>query len=184
MNNDKVKISANKQKKTKIVAEISEKVGKAKAMVFTNYQGITHKQLEQFKRDIKKSDAEFAVAKNTLLKKSLVDANLETGDDKNFDQPTGAIFLYGDIVAPLKILAKMIKEMEKPQIKFGLLDGKLMTKEQVIKLSTLPSREVLIAQLLGQMKAPIAGFHRALHWNLQKFVMTLSAIEKKKANSQ
>ena len=175
------KMSPNKKRKATIVAEISEKVGKAKAMVFTNYTGLTHKQLETFKRDIKKAQAEFAVTKNTLLKRSLTEAHLETGDKKHFDQPTGTLFLYGDIVMPLKTLAKMIKDREKPHIKFGILEGKLMTSQEVMKLSTLPSREVLLAQLLGQLNAPIAGFHRALHGNLQKFVMILSAIQKQKS---
>ncbi len=184
MNKDNTKNSANRQKKTVVVAEISEKVNKAKAMVFTNYTGLTHKQLEQFKREIKKSNAEYAVAKNTLLKRALMDAKLETGEDKNFDLPTGTLFLYGDIVSPLKALAKMVKDFEKPQIKFGLLDGKIMTAQEVMKLSTLPSREVLLAQLAGMMKSPIQGLHRALSWNLQKFVMTLNAVaEKKKATA-
>lgn len=176
-------MSSNKQQKASIIAEISEKVAKAKTMIFTNYQGLTHKQLEGFKREIKKANAEFSVTKNTLLRRSLVEAKLETGEDKNFDQPTGTLFLYGDIVHPLKVLTKMIKELEKPLIKFGILEGKLINTTDVMKLATLPSREILIAQLLGQMNAPIAGFHRALNWNLQKFVMTLKAVENKK-NSQ
>ncbi len=181
MNKDNTKTSANRQKKVAVVAELNEKVAKAKAMVFTNYTGLTHKQLEEFKRTIKKSDAEFAVTKNTLLKRSLVENKLETGEDKNFDKPTGAIFLYGDIVTPLKTLAKMMKDIEKPQIKFGILDGKLVDARQVMKLSTLPSKEVLLGQLVGMMNAPIQGLHRALSWNLQKFVMTLKAVEAKKA---
>jgi len=173
-----MKISKNKDKKQAIVAEIRAKVQKAKAMVFTNYQGLTHKQLETFKRTIKKADAEFTVTKNTLLKRSLHETmNYEPTTTNQFDGQTGTLFLYSDIVTPLKTLAKMIKDMEKPHIKFGLLDGKLMTSAEVLKLSTLPSREVLIAQLLGQMQAPIAGLHRALNWNVQKFVMTLKAIE-------
>ncbi|MDE2025057.1 MAG: 50S ribosomal protein L10 [Patescibacteria group bacterium] len=174
------KVSKNRVKKQEAVAEISAKVAKSKAMVFTNYTGLTHKQLEAFKREIKKANAEFAVTKNTLLKRALTDANLETGDTKNFDLPTGAMFLYGDVVMPLKALAQMVKDLEKPQIKFGLLEGKLMTDKEVLKLSTLPSREVLIGQLMGMMNAPLQGLHRALSWNLQKFVMTLAAIEKKK----
>lgn len=180
MNDAISKISANREKKGKLIEEISAKVNKAKAMVFTNYTGLTHKQLEEFKRAIKKAEAEFAVTKNTLLKRSLTEAKLDTGDAKHFDQPTGTMFLYGDIVMPLKALAKMIKDMQKPLIKFGLLDRKLLSPEEVLKLSTLPSREVLLAQLLGELNAPIAGFHRALNWNLQKFVMTLNVIEKKK----
>ncbi len=175
------KVSPNRVKKQELVAELSTKVAKSKAMVFTNYTGLTHKQLETFKREIKKADAEFVVAKNTLLKRTLTDANLETGDAKNFDLPTGAMFLYGDVVTPLKALAQMVKDFEKPQIKFGLLEGRLMTDKEVLKLSTLPSREQLLAQLMGMMKSPVQGLHRALSWNLQKFVMTLSAVQKQKA---
>lgn len=180
MNNDTQKISKNREKKQAIVAEVSEKVGKAKAMVFTNFQGLTHKQLEDFKKEIKKADAEFAATKNTLLKRALGDEAIAGNEDK-FQQPTGTLFMYGDVVTPLKVLTKMMKDLEKPSIKFGLLEGKAMTEAEVKKLATLPSRETLIAQMLGMMNAPITGLHRALSWNLQKFVMTLAAIEKKKA---
>lgn len=173
-----VKVNKNKEKKVAIVAEVKEKVDKAKAMVFTDYTGLTHKQLEDLKKELRKSDAEYVVAKNTLVKIALGDKAL--GQEDKFIKPTGTMFLYGDVVAPLKALAKMVKEMEKPAIKFGLLDGKVMTDKEVIKLSTLPSREVLLAQLAGMLKSPISGLHRALNWNLQKLVMTLAAVEKQK----
>lgn len=179
MNTDNTAVSQNRQKKEVIVAELSEKVEKAKAMVFTNYAGLTHQQLETFKREIRKSDAEFAVAKNTLLKRALGDQI--AGEEDKFQQSTGTLFMYSDVVTPLKTLAKMMKDFEKPEVKFGLLDGKVISDKDVAKLATLPSRETLIAQMLGMMNAPIQGLHRALSWNLQKFVMTLSAIEKQKA---
>lgn len=175
------KMTTNKQKKVTLVAEMNERVAKAKAIVMTNYTGLTHKQLEEFKRTIKKSDAEYAVTKNTLLKRSLEENKLETGDAKNFDLPTGALFLYSDIVTPLKTLAKMVKDLEKPQIKFGYLEGKMVSASEILKLSTLPSREQLIAQVVSGMKSPLYGIHRALNWNLQKFVMTLNAIQQKKS---
>lgn len=177
------KNSANRARKAGVMAEMQDKIGKSKAMVFTNYRGLTHKQLEGFKKEIKKSEAEFAVTKNTLLKLSLEKANLETGESKNFDQPTGTMYLYGDIVGPLKALAKMIKELEKPEIKFGLLDGKLLTSAEILKLSTLPSRETLLTQLVVTLKSPIQGLHRALEWNMQKFVMTLGAISNNKGKT-
>lgn len=180
MNKDNTAQSQNRKKKEVIVAEVSEKVAKSKAMVFTNYQGLTHRQLEEFKKEIRKSDAEFAATKNTLLKRALGNEAIAGNEDK-FQQPTGTVFMYGDIVAPLKVLAKMMKDFEKPSIKFGLLEGKAITEADVKKLATLPSREVLIAQMLGMMNAPIQGLHRALSWNLQKFVMTLKAIEEQKA---
>ncbi len=178
MKNDNTTISKNKQKKVAIVAEVKEKVDKAKAMVFTDYTGLSHKQLEELKKEIRKADAEYVVAKNTLVKLALGDKVADQED--KFVKPTGTMFLYGDVVAPLKALAKMVKETEKPSIKFGLLDGKVVTDKEVLTLATLPSRDVLLAQLAGMLKSPIQGLHRALSWNMQKLVMTLAAVEKQK----
>lgn len=175
MNN---KVSKNKEKKVAVVAQVSEKVDKAKAMVFTDYTGLTHQQLEGFKREIKKADAEYAVAKNTLLKRALGDK--AAGQEDKFQNPTGTMFLYGDVVTPLKALAKMVKDMEKPVIKFGWMDGQVLSDKDVLKLATLPSREVLLAQLAGMLQSPIQGLHRALNWNVQKLVLTLHAVEQKK----
>jgi len=175
------KLSPNKLKKQKIVAEIAEKAAKAKAIVFTNYQGLTHHQLEGFKKEIKKADAQFEVTKNTLLKLALQQKDKGSMiNDKEFEGQTGTLFLHGDIVAPLKALAKMIKDLQKPEIKFGLLEGKLLSADEVKKLATLPSREQLITQLVGLMKSPIFGLHRSLNWNIQRLVLTLNAIEKLK----
>jgi len=171
-----------KARKEGIIAEFSDKVGRSKAMVFTNYQGLTHHQLEGLKRAAKKADADFVVTKNTLLLRSLKDVTLSDEDKKNFEQPTATLFAYSDVVLPLKNLAKTIKDLKLPIIKFGVLDGKVLSKDQVEKLATLPSLDVLRAQLLGQMKGPIQGLHRSLSWNLQKFVMTLKAIEAQKGN--
>jgi len=180
---DNQKVTKNKEKKIAIVAEVAKKVEKAKAMVFTNYQGLTHRQLEEMKKELRKADAEYAVTKNTLLKRAISEkVNKEIVEENlsQFEQPTGTLFAYSDPVAPLKVLAKLIKDFEKPQIKFGLLDGKVITDKEVLKLSTLPTRDVLIAQLLGMMQAPIQGLHRALQWNTQKLVLTLNAVAKKK----
>lgn len=177
--NDQTKKSPNRAKKETIVAELETKVNRAKTMVFTNYEGLTHKQIETFKNDIRPVDAEFAITKNTLLKRAL-GKRVKDQEDK-FQQPTGTLYVYGDPVAPLKILAKMIKDFEKPKVKFGLLDDSVITEAEILRLATLPSRETLIAQMLGMMNSPIQGLYRALSWNLQKFLMTLKAIEDQKA---
>jgi large subunit ribosomal protein L10 len=151
-------------------------LGRAKGLIFTNYQGLTHKQIEGLKNAIKPLDADFAITKNTLLKIALKNQNLKFEEDKSLDGPTGTLFLFGDIIEPLKKLAKTIKDFSLPTIKFGIIDGKLVSGEQVIKLSSLPSRETLLTQVAFSLKSPIIGLHRALNWNLQKLVMTLSAV--------
>lgn len=174
------KISANKQKKIGLVNELSEKVEKAKSMVFTNYQGLTHLQLERIKKTARKFEAEYVTTKNTLLKRALGDKIESDADKDKFNQPTATLFMYNDIAQPLKELTSIIKELSLPKIKFGLFEGKVIDEAQINKIATLPSQDVLRAQLLGQMKAPISGLHRALSWNIQKFVMTLNAIKEKK----
>ncbi len=184
--------SASRAKKEKIVADLSEKVSRAKGLIFTNYQGLTHKQLEGIKKKLKTLDADFVATKNTLILKAMKDLR-----DKILNPLQGAtatLFLYGDPVGPLKEIAKAIKEFNLPAshaslqgvaggptIKFGILDGVAITGEQILKLSTLASRETLLTQLVFGLKSPISGLHRALNWNLQKFVMTLKAIETKKS---
>lgn len=180
------KVSRGRLKKEGIVARLLEKKEKAKAMIFTNYQGLTHKQIEELKKGIKASDAEFVVAKNTLLQKAMGDIK----EIESLEGPTGTIFAYSDVIAPLKEVAKAIKRFALPTIseafkvsfiKFGILDGKSVTSQDLLKIASLPSREVLIAQLIAGLKSPIFGLHRALNWNLQKLVMTLSEVQKKKA---
>lgn len=174
---DNKKVSPNRQKKEKIVAELLEKVNKAKGFVFTSYQGLTHKQIEGLKKAVQALDADFVATKNRLILKAMEGKVKVEGELKN---ATATLFLYGDPVMPLKELAKMIKELSLPSIKFGILDGKQMAPEELIKLSTLPSKETLLTQLVVGLKSPISGLHRSLLWNIQKFVMTLKSIESKK----
>lgn len=170
-----------RERKETLVAELSEKVQKAQAFVFVNYQGLTHLQLEGLKRASKKMDAEFVAVKNTLMLRALADYNLSDEDKKNFEQPTATLFIYGDIVEPLKNLAKTSKELGLPTVKFGILEKNPISADQVLKLATLPPLPVMRAQFLGMMKSPIQGLHRALSWNMQTLVMTLNAIAQKKA---
>lgn len=197
------KMSQNKQKKIETVGILEEKVRRAKGVVLTDYKGLTHQQLEALKKNLKTVEAELVVTKNTLMKRAIQNTRKtqQTSNSDNqtirqsdisespkhrftesseFSGPTAALFAYGDIIAPLKELAKMIKLLKLPTIKLALLDGKMLDAQTALRLAALPSREVLIAQVVGGMKAPIYGLHRALSWNLQKLVMTLKAIESKK----
>lgn len=175
MKDETKKISKNREKKVGVVAELTEKATRAKAIVFTGYQGMTHVQLEQLKKGLKKLNAELVVAKNSLLAIAIKHENFKT-----LEGATATLFAYDDVVGPIKELAKIIKAIKMPTIKFGILEGKVLAETDILRLSTLPTRDVLIAQLVGGMKSPIYGLHRALNWNIQKLVMTLKAIEKRK----
>ncbi len=178
MKDDTKKVSANRLKKQEIVSELSAKVQKAKGFVFTDYQGLTHQQLESIKRAMKKIGAEYVTTKNTLLKHALKEDKIELETD--LTGPTATLFIYDDVVNPIKELAKSIKLLNLPVIKLGLIDGNILDANSVDRLSKLPPLNVLQAQLLGQLQSPISGLHRALNWNLQKLVMTLNAVKEKK----
>ena len=179
MDEDK-KISTNRQKKIDIVAGLNVKLAKAKAIIFTNYQGITHKQLETLKKAIKPLDAEYVIAKNSLVLRALDENKIKLEGENPLEGPTGTLLIYADFVAPLKQLAKTIKELGLLNVKLGIMENKFLTGEQILKISTLPARETLLAQVAAGLKSPISGLHRALNWNLQKLVLTLGAVVKSK----
>src|SRR5258708_13635745 len=108
------KISKNRQKKEQQVSDLSQKVAKAKGLVFANYQGMTHQQLEQLKKGLRSADAEIVVIKNTLLQRSLKDNNYDT---PQFHGPTFILFAYNDVLLAFKELAKTIKAINLPVIK-------------------------------------------------------------------
>lgn len=172
-----------RERKEKIVAEFAEKTGNSKAFVFTNYQGLTHIQLEQLKKAVKKLNAEYVITKNRLLLIALKDQNLSDEDKAQFENPTATLFMYDDYIEPIKALSKVMKELSLPVVKFGIIDGKTMAAEDIAKLATLPSLPDLQAKLVGVLNSPIYGLHRALSWNLQSLVMTLKSIETKKQSA-
>lgn len=175
MKDETKKISKNREKKVGVIAELTDKANKAKAIVFTGYQGMTHIQIEQLKKGLKNLNAEIIIAKNSLLSIAI-----KLDKSQELVGATATLFAYDDVVGPIKEIAKIIKTLKMPTIKFGILEGRMLAEADVMRLSTLPTRDVLIAQLVGGMKSPIYGLHRALNWNIQKLVMTLKAIEGKK----
>jgi len=167
-------------RKEQTVSKWSDKVEKAQGLVFTNYQGMTHHQLEIVKKAAKKLDSDFVVTKNRLMLRALESRNLSDEEKKQFQNPTATLFIYGDYIEPIKALAKTMKELSLPTVKFGFVEGKPMNAQDIAKLATLPGMQELRAQLAFTLNSPIQGLHRALQWNIQTFVMTLSSIASKK----
>jgi large subunit ribosomal protein L10 len=166
-------------KKEETVTALTEKIGKAKSMILVEYAGLKHKQLEELRRLLKKSDGEMVIAKNRLLKRALGDkaASIET----LLEQPTATLFSYKDEVAPLKDMLKFFKAAGIGKAKGGMLGDVMLSDKEVAKLATLPSKQMLLGKLVGQLNAPIQGLHYALQWNLNKLVWALNSVKEKKA---
>jgi len=166
------------QKKIDTVKELSDKVEKSKSIVFAEYKGIKHKQLEDLRKALKKVDSEIVVSKNRLLLRALGDAG--NGVKDVLENDTAALFSYKDEVAGVKELAKFFKVISLGKTKGGLLGTKVLSQKEVEQLASLPSKEVLLGKLVGQLISPVYGLHQALNWNLNRLVWALSAVKEKK----
>ena len=183
-----MKISTNKQRKIDSVDFLRQKLEKAKVFFLTDYRGLTHQQLEQLRRALKKVEAEYLVAKNTLFKLALEKSKPQSASwrtnikdiTQELKNPTATLLAYGDEIAPIKELANFIKTVQLPKIKLGFFGGKIATSNDFKTISTLPAKDVLLATLAARLQSPISGFHYALRWNLQRFVLALEAIKAKK----
>ena len=174
------KLSPAITRKAQLVGALTDKISKSRSIVITDHSGITHKQLETLRKAFKNLGAELAVVKNTLFTRAFGEVYKDSllPELKN---ASAALFAYEDEIAPLRELAKFIKAASVGIIKFGLLGTTPLTDVQVTRMATLPTKQILQAQLVGQLKSPLYGLHNALSWNIRKLVWTLDAIKAKKA---
>ncbi|MFH0750130.1 MAG: 50S ribosomal protein L10 [Candidatus Gottesmanbacteria bacterium] len=171
------------QKKIDTVQELTDKIAKAKSLIFADYVGLKHKQLEDLRRKMRLVDAEFVVTKNKLMERALRQAQGKLSFENlrsAFSNATATVFSYKDEVSGLKELLKFFKATNVGKTKAGMLGDVVLSDNEVIKLSKIPGREVLLGQLAGQLKAPIANLHHALSWNINKLVWALNSVKAKK----
>lgn len=170
-----------KVQKQEIVRDLTHKAAKAKSVVFAQFGGLTVKENEALRKELKKENSEYCVAKKTLLDLSFKDLKLENLSVKGMEGRIAAIFGYEDEVAPAKILSKFKKDLkEKIEFAGGILENKFLSKEEVTALSQLPSKQELYAKIVGSINAPVSGFVNVLAGNLRGLVTVLKAVSEKK----
>ena len=136
------------------VAELKEEFSTSAAAVLTEYRGLTVKDLRNLRRSLGE-DASYAVAKNTLAAIAAKEAGIE-GLDESLTGPTAIAFVKGDIAAAAKGLRDFAKANPSLTIKGGVLEGKVLDSQAVLKLADLESREVLLAKMAGALQANLA----------------------------
>ena len=166
-----------KERKQKDIEGLSQKLADSKSAVFTNYYGLKVKDVEVLRKNCRDNDLSCLVAKKTLLKKVLKEKGIEAPE---LSGEILAIF-SNDEVGAAKISAQFAKEHQALKIVSGLLEGKITTREAVIALSKLPSKQELLGKLLGTLNAPISGFTNVLAGNLRGLVCALNAIKTSKS---
>ena len=171
------------EEKKKIVEELKEKITSSNAQILVNLCGMTVEDTTQIRKELKKLDARVQVVKNTLAKIAAEDTVLKPVEE-HFRGPTAIVFCYGDPVTVIKSLVKYEKDFEHFNIKAGVLEGKPLTKEQLVEVSKLPSREVLVAKVVGTIQAPLYGLVGVLAANLRNLIGVLYAIKQAKEQQQ
>jgi len=173
----------SREQKKEILRDLNEKVSKAKSVVFTKFSRLTVKENENLRKELRKENSEYYVAKKTLINLAFKDSKIDGVDTRGFEGQIAAVFGYKDEVAPAKVVDKFKKSMEdKEKIIFlgGILENNYIDAEKVKALAVLPSKEELYAKLVGTLNAPISGFVNAMAGNLKNLVYVLKAIETKK----
>ncbi|MEI6602214.1 MAG: 50S ribosomal protein L10 [Clostridia bacterium] len=168
------------EQKQALVADLVVQFKEAKAYVLADYRGITVEQDTALRNALRAAGVEYKVIKNTLTRLALKEVGVE-GLDEYLVGPTAFAMSTTDVVAPAKVMAEFAKKFEKLDIKAGVVEGKTIDAKGVAALADLPSKEVLVAKMLGSFNAPITGFVNVLNGNLRGLVCALNAIAEQKA---
>jgi len=169
----------SKQKKEKIVKELSDLIQRAKSIYFTSLSGLTVSQISKLRKNLRSIDAKAKVAKKTLMDLSFKKSGLEMDIKNRFDDSVLLEFALGDAISVAKTIWQFSKANDKLKILGGLMDGKILSPDEVIQLAKIPSREVLLGRLVSSLASPIRNFNYILSANTAKLVYALSAIQSK-----
>lgn len=168
-----------KQQKIDIVTDLTQRVAKAKSIVFADYKGMNMSQMQTLRLGLQDLSAQFSITKNNLLKIALKENGLKV-DDAVFEGPVATLFAYGDEIAPIKVLTKAIKDNGIGKTRAGFLNGEYLSDAKVNQLAQLPSKDELRAKVVGALGSPLYGIVGVLQANLRNLVYALDQIRKQK----
>ena len=159
-------------KKQSDAEELKNKFEKSKLVILADYREINVDDITKIRADLRKTDSEYLVAKNSTLRFAVKGTEVE-GVSEYLEGPTAVVFSYDDYVAPAKVLYDYAKDSEFYKIKAGIMDGKVISKEEVIKLAKLPSKEMLLTQLATVLLA-----------NIRNLAVVLDQVAKKEETAE
>lgn len=166
-------------RKESSVAELREKIASAKNLILTDYTGLTVSEITRLRGDLRKDGSAYAVVKNTLFRIAAGD-ELASALETFLAGPTGIVFAGEDPVAPAKALKKFSDDVKSVAVKAAYIDGKLADAKQVALLASLPSKQELLAKLVGSLANPMRGLVTVLSGNQRGLVQVLNSIREKK----
>ena len=172
--------------KLDIVKDLKERLQDAKAIVLVDYKGINIEEVNQLRNRFRTEQVDYLVQKNTLVKIALHDIGITDLDDYLVG-PTALAICKNDEIAPARVIVKFLKEImedkEFPKFKAGFVSGSFLDANQMLALAKLPSRDELLARLLGSAQAPLSRFVGVTQGIIRKFVYAVDAVAKNKSQN-
>ena len=168
------------QKNQDELAQLTEKLDKAKAVYFTDFLGLDVSSITELRSEFFKASIEFKVTKNTLLKLAAENISLEGLDDFLVGSTAIAIS-YDEPTAPAKVLKKFTEDHDKPEVKAILFDGEVLDGSEYLKFATLPTKDELLTKLVLMLNSPITILARTLSASMTNFVNGLNNLKNTKS---
>ena len=173
-------MSTNFEAKKQVVEDIKEKIQNAKSVVFVKFEGLSVSEDTELRREFRKNNVEYKVLKNTLIRRAFNDLGV-TAFDEDLNGPTSVAFGLDETGAAKVIIGAVKKYENKVSVKSAYVDGGRVDVNGVKALAAMPSKEELIAKMLGSMQAPLTKFVGVLNAMPRSLVIALNAIAEKKA---
>ncbi len=167
------------EKKKQIAEDLQQKFAKSKVVIVTDYKGLDVTTINSLRQKLRELDVEYKVVKNTILVRASQETDVALIKDI-FTGPNAVALSYDDPVAPAKALTEFAEQHRALEIKIGIMDGKVLDLKAIKALATLPSREVLLSQLLSAFNGVPVNFVRTLSAIPTQFLNVLEAIRSQK----
>lgn len=173
----------SKAAKSELVEQFNNVFKANPSVMVVEYKGLTVKELEGLRENLKNADAELKVVKNTLLQIAAKDTAVEQINEM-FVGPTAVAICQQDPTTVAKVFVDSVKKLPMLKIKGGIVEGSVLSEEQISELSKLPTRQELIAQFLGLVSSPISNFLGTLVQLQSRFLYVLSALKEAKEKEE
>lgn len=171
-----------KVEKEKTVDELREKFSLTKSLFLTDFRGLNVEQMTDLRRDLKEKKAEYRITKNSLIRLAARESRFE-GVLDYLKGPTGLVFSFEDPVSPAKVLYEIHKKVEKPKIKIIWMEGKLLDENHLKSLAALPSKDVILTQIVFGLNSPLANLVGTLQGVMRNFVGVLDAVREARSKA-
>ena len=170
----------NRKQKTELIESLKSDFDNCQASFLVGYKGLSVAQMQALRRKVRAKGGRLKIAKNRLVKRAIADVKGACELESHLKDQLGVVFASDEFSGVAKVLSDFSKENPALTLMVGCLDSELISKDKISMLASLPSKDVLLAQVCGTFKAPIVGLPRVLNILVLRLLWTLKQIEAKK----